>query len=82
MKRNWDRQNRPMSDPSGRTMWLRQGHTADATKRFLQTETGGAAVLLVAALVALVWANIDAALVRVVSGRPSCRSPSATRAWP
>jgi Na+/H+ antiporter NhaA len=43
---------------SGRTAWARNVQTP--LREFLRTETGGAAVLLAAALAALVWVNIDA----------------------
>jgi Na+/H+ antiporter NhaA len=43
---------------SRRTAWARQLETP--LRRFLRTETGSAAVLLAATLVALAWANIDA----------------------
>jgi Na+/H+ antiporter NhaA len=42
---------------SGRTAWTRSLQTP--LRRFLETETGGAAVLLAAAVAALVWANVD-----------------------
>ena len=42
---------------SGRTAWARNLQTPLRT--FLRTETGGAAVLLVATVAALVWANVD-----------------------
>jgi Na+/H+ antiporter NhaA len=42
---------------AGRTAWARSLETPLRT--FLRTETGGAAVLLAAALAALVWANAD-----------------------
>ncbi|HEY2692729.1 MAG TPA: Na+/H+ antiporter NhaA [Streptosporangiaceae bacterium] len=42
---------------SHRTAWARQLETP--LRRFLRTETGSAAVLLAATLVALAWANID-----------------------
>jgi Na+/H+ antiporter NhaA len=44
---------------SGRTAWGRSIKTP--LRSFLQTETGGAAVLLAATLAALVWVNVDAA---------------------
>jgi Na+/H+ antiporter NhaA len=44
---------------SGRTAWARNLETP--LREFLRTETGGAAVLLAAAVVALVWVNVDAA---------------------
>jgi Na+/H+ antiporter NhaA len=44
---------------SHRTAWARQLETP--LRQFLRTETGSAAVLLAATLVALAWANIDAA---------------------
>jgi Na+/H+ antiporter NhaA len=43
---------------SGRTAWARNLQTP--LRSFLRTETGGAAVLLAAALAALVWVNVDA----------------------
>jgi Na+/H+ antiporter NhaA len=43
---------------SGRTAWAR--NLQSPLRAFLRTETGGAASLLAAALVALVWANVDA----------------------
>jgi Na+/H+ antiporter NhaA len=44
---------------SGRTAWARSVQTP--LRDFLRTETGGAAILLVAAIAALVWANVDGA---------------------
>src|SRR5215472_12111226 len=44
---------------SGRTAWARSLETP--LRNFLRTETGGAAVLLAAAVAALVWANVDEA---------------------
>ena len=41
--------------PTGRTAWAR--NLAAPVRDFLNTETGGAAVLLCAAVAALVWAN-------------------------
>jgi Na+/H+ antiporter NhaA len=53
------------SDPNGgqstflgRTAWARSLETP--LREFLRTETGGAAVLLAAAVTALVWVNVDA----------------------
>jgi Na+/H+ antiporter NhaA len=43
---------------SGRTAWARSLETP--LREFLRTETGGAAVLLAAAVAALLWVNIDA----------------------
>ena len=43
---------------SGRTAWARNVQTP--LREFLRTETGGAAFLLAAAVIALVWVNIDA----------------------
>jgi len=43
---------------SGRTIWIRNLKTP--LREFLRTETGGASVLLSAAIVALVWVNVDA----------------------
>ncbi len=44
---------------SGRTAWARSLETP--LREFLRTETGGAAVLLAAAIAALAWVNLDAA---------------------
>ena len=44
---------------SGRTAWARSVPTP--LREFLRTETGGAVVMLVAAVAALVWANVDEA---------------------
>jgi Na+/H+ antiporter NhaA len=43
---------------TGRTAWARNLQTP--LREFLRTETGGAAVLLTAAVAALVWVNVDA----------------------
>ncbi len=43
---------------SGRTAWARSLETP--LREFLRTETGGAAVLLAAAVAALAWVNVDA----------------------
>src|SRR5215203_6061002 len=43
---------------SGRTIWIRNLQTP--LREFLRTETGGASVLLFAAIAALVWVNVDA----------------------
>jgi hypothetical protein len=43
---------------SERTAWVRRLQTP--LRQFLRTETGGAAVLLAAAVAALVWVNVDA----------------------
>jgi Na+/H+ antiporter NhaA len=43
---------------SDRTAWVRRLQTP--LRQFLRTETGGAAVLLAAAVAALVWVNVDA----------------------
>jgi Na+/H+ antiporter NhaA len=51
-----DRAASPMS-MSGRTAWTRAIQTP--LREFLRTETGGAAVLLAAAIAALVWVNVD-----------------------
>ena len=51
----------PNARPSpftGRTAWARNLQTP--LREFLRTETGGAAVLLAAAVAALVWVNVDA----------------------
>jgi Na+/H+ antiporter NhaA len=49
---------------SGRTAWARKLQTP--LRQFLRTETGSAAVLLAATVIALVWVNIDAASYRAV----------------
>ena len=46
----------PSSPSTGRTAWARSGETP--LRRFLRTETGGAAVLLGATVAALVWVNV------------------------
>ncbi len=51
---------------SGRTAWARNMQTPLRT--FLRTETGGAAVLLVMALAALAWVNIDSSSYDAVWG--------------
>src|SRR5437660_5667863 len=43
---------------TGRTAWAR--NLEEPLRSFLRTETGGAAMLLAAAIVALIWANVDA----------------------
>ena len=45
----------PVEPPTGRTAWAR--NLAAPVRDFLNTETGGAAVLLCAAVAALLWAN-------------------------
>jgi Na+/H+ antiporter NhaA len=47
----------PTAPFSGRTAWARNLETP--LREFLRTETGSAAVLLVAAIAALAWVNID-----------------------
>jgi Na+/H+ antiporter NhaA len=54
---NADTNARP-SPFTGRTAWARNLQTP--LREFLRTETGGAAVLLAAAVAALVWVNVDA----------------------
>jgi Na+/H+ antiporter NhaA len=49
----------PAAPFSGRTAWTRNVQTP--LRAFLNTETGSAAVLLVAVIAALVWANVDPA---------------------
>jgi Na+/H+ antiporter NhaA len=51
---------------AGRTAWAR--NLEEPLRSFLRTETGGAAMLLVAAVTALVWANADPASYRSVWG--------------
>ena len=43
---------------SGTTAWARR--VQSPLREFLRTESGGAAVLLAAAVAALVWVNVDA----------------------
>ena len=57
MSSSGDPDGRP-SSLSGRTAWARSLETP--LREFLRTETGGAAVLLAAAVAALVWVNVDA----------------------
>ncbi|MEU8166934.1 Na+/H+ antiporter NhaA [Micromonospora sp. NPDC049004] len=49
--------NNPLRGWSARTAW--QGRVNAPLRAFLRTETGGARVVLVAVVVALVWANLD-----------------------
>ena len=42
---------------SGHTAWAR--NLEEPLRAFLRTETGGAAILLAAAVAALIWANVD-----------------------
>ena len=56
MSSSGDRDCRPAF--SGTTAWARSLQTP--LREFLRTETGGAAVLLAAAIAALVWVNVDA----------------------
>ena len=51
------RGSRPADSYSGRTAWAR--NLPSPLRAFLRTETGSAVFLLSAAIVALVWANID-----------------------
>jgi Na+/H+ antiporter NhaA len=56
---NSERATRPgPSGFSGKTAWARNLETP--LREFLRTETGGAVVLLAAAVAALVWVNVDA----------------------
>ena len=48
----------PSQPFSGRTVWIRKLKTP--LRVFLRTETGGASILLSAAIAALVWVNVDA----------------------
>jgi Na+/H+ antiporter NhaA len=51
---------------SGRTAWARNLQTP--LREFLRTETGSAAILLVATLIALMWANMDSSSYEAVWG--------------
>ncbi|HUE28256.1 MAG TPA: Na+/H+ antiporter NhaA [Solirubrobacteraceae bacterium] len=51
---------------SGRTAWAR--NLEEPLRSFLRTETGGAAMLLAAAVAALIWVNLDAASYHSVWG--------------
>jgi Na+/H+ antiporter NhaA len=57
MSTNGDRTTRPRLGFSGKTAWARNLETP--LREFLRTETGGAVVLLAAAVAALVWVNVD-----------------------
>ena len=54
---------------TGRTAWARNLQTP--LRSFLRTETGSAAVLLVATLAALAWVNIDQSSYESAWARPS-----------
>jgi Na+/H+ antiporter NhaA len=56
-----------MATATGRTAWRRR---ASPLKRFLATETGGAAVLVLAVVVALFWVNVSATTYRIVWQTP------------
>jgi Na+/H+ antiporter NhaA len=56
MSSSGDRDARPTF--LGKTAWTRSVETP--LRKFLRTETGGAAALLAAAVVALIWVNVDA----------------------
>jgi Na+/H+ antiporter NhaA len=58
-RRNGDSAEGPPKPFTGRTAWARSLETP--LREFLRTETGGAAVLLAAAVAALVWVNGDGA---------------------
>ena len=49
---------------TGRTAWAR--NLEEPLRSFLRTETGGAAILLAAAVAALIWANVDTSTYRSV----------------
>ena len=49
------------------TVWDRSQQTP--LRQFVRTETGSAAVLLAAAIVALIWANVDLRRTRVLGHR-------------
>jgi len=51
---------------TGRTAWAR--NLEAPLRLFLRTETGGAAILLAATVIALIWANVDGASYRTVWG--------------
>ncbi|HEY6689755.1 MAG TPA: Na+/H+ antiporter NhaA, partial [Rubrobacter sp.] len=51
-------ESQPARPFSGRTTWVRKLKTP--LRAFLRTETGGALVLLLATIAALVWVNVDA----------------------
>ena len=51
---------------SGRTAWAR--NLEEPLRSFLRTETGGAAILLAAAVAALIWSNADPSSYRSVWG--------------
>ena len=61
---------------SGRTAWARS--LERPLRDFLTTETGSAAILLAATVVALVWVNVDAARTSRCGGRSSRSASAAT----
>jgi Na+/H+ antiporter NhaA len=64
-----DERSPPAAQPfSGRTAWARNLQTP--LRLFVRTETGSAAVLLVTAVAALVWVNIDASSYEAVWHAP------------
>ncbi len=64
---------------SDRTNWRRE--FAAPMRSFLRTEAGSSGVLAAAIVVALLWANLAAGLVRRVSGGPTSRSSSVDQAF-
>jgi len=62
-----------------RTAWAERLETP--LRRFLRTETGGAAVLLAATLAALAWANVDPGGY-AATWHTVLLIRSGTRAWP
>ena len=60
------------SESSSLTAWLQRD---TALRRFLQTETASAALLLAAAVGALIWANVDTSSYEHVLADPPVRAP-------
>jgi len=56
-----------MATATGRTAWRRR---TSPLKRFLATETGGSAVLVLAVVIALFWVNVSATTYRIVWQTP------------
>ena len=63
--------------PARRTPW--SADAAAPVRTFLRTESGSAGVLLLAIVVALVWANVDSRFVRTAVEHRLLRAPRRLR---